>query len=118
MLKTDYRLRKRRDFAKIYRRGKSFAAKRVAINYLKVNADELLIGFSASKKVGNAVIRNNVKRLMRECVRHSLNNIPRGYRLIFNARVVSAHASYTEISKDINYLIGKLNDVDANYKER
>lgn len=113
MLKSNYRLKKRKDFAFIYRRGRSFAAKRVAINYLKVkNKDELLIGFSASKKVGNAVIRNTVKRLMRESVRHNLLNIPLGYRLIFNARVASANEHYTDIAKDINYLIGKLNDVD------
>lgn len=112
MLKADYRLKKRKDFAYIYRRGRSFAARRVAMNYLKVKKDELLIGFSASKKVGNAVTRNYVKRLMRECVRSNLNNIPRGYRLIFNARVKSSQASYTEISKDIHYLISKLDHVD------
>ncbi len=113
MLKAEYRLKKRRDFTRIYRRGKSFAAKRVAMNYLKVKNDELLIGFSASKKVGNAVIRNHVKRLMRESIRLNLDNVPRGYRLIFNARVKSAHASYEEISKDIQYLISKLNNVDT-----
>ncbi len=116
MLKDEYRLKKRKDFAFIYRRGKSFATATIAISYLKVNKDELLIGFSASKKVGNAVTRNHVKRLMRECVRSNLSNIPRGYRLIFNARVKSSHATYAEISKDINYLIGKLTNVDANYK--
>lgn len=113
MLEAKYRLKKRKDFAFIYRRRKSFVAKRVAINYLKVrNNDELLIGFSASKKVGNAIVRNNVKRLMRESVRHNLLNIPRGYRLIFNARVASANVHYVDIAKDINYLIGKLNNVD------
>ena len=113
MLNADNRLRKRKDFAFIYRRGKSMAAKNVAMNYLKVKNDELLIGFSASKKVGNAVTRNKVKRLMRECVRHSIENIPSGHRMVFNARVRSADASYDEISKDINYLIGKLNNVDT-----
>lgn len=113
MLKAEYRLKKRKDFARIYRRGKSFAAKRVAMNYLMVRNNELLIGFSASKKVGNAVVRNRVKRIMRECVRQDLDNIPRGYRIIFNARVRSANASYEEILKDINYLIYKLNNVDT-----
>ena len=116
MLKPNYRLRKRKDFARIYRRGKSFAARSVAMNYLMVRSDELLIGFSASKKVGNAVTRNHVKRLMRESVRANLNNVPRGYRLIFNARVRSQNASYAEISKDINYLISKLNHVGKHNK--
>ena len=116
MLKAEYRLTKRKDFAYIYRRGKSYAARNIAINYVKVKTDELLIGFSTSKKVGNAVVRNHVKRVMRECVRHSIHNIPRGHRVIFNARVKSATASYAEISNDINYLISKLSQVDVRYK--
>ncbi len=116
MLKAEYRLKKRKDFAYIYRRGKSFAARNIAMNYIKVKTDELLVGFSASKKVGNAVSRNHVKRIMRECVRNSLSDIPKGYRLIFNARVKSSTASFAEISNDINYLIGKLNHVDTTHK--
>ena len=113
MLNADNRLKKRKDFAFIYRRGKSCAAKNVAMNYIKVKGDGLLIGFSASKKVGNAVTRNKVKRLMRECVRHSIENIPLGHKIVFTARVRSAGASYDDISRDINYLIGKLNNVDT-----
>ena len=116
MLKAEYRLKKRKDFAYIYRRGKSFAASHIAMNYIKVKTDELLIGFSISKKVGNAVTRNHVKRIMRECVRQSQERIPKGYRLIFNARVKSSSASYKTIYNDINYLIGKLNHVDTNNK--
>ena len=116
MLKAEYRLKKRKDFAYIYRRGKSVPAPRVAINYIKIKNDELLIGFSASKKVGNAVSRNHIKRVMRECVRNKLNEIPRGYKIIFNARVKSSTATFSEISEDISYLISKLKHVDANSK--
>ena len=116
MLKAEYRLKKRKDFAYIYRRGKSFAASNIAMNYIKVKSDELLIGFSASKKVGNAVSRNHVKRIMRECVRKNISVIPIGYRIIFNARAKSSSASFAEISNDIYYLIGKLNHADTTNK--
>ncbi len=109
MLKEEYRLKKRKDFAFIYRRGKSFVAKRVAINYVKSrNKNELLIGFSVSKKIGNAVKRNHVKRMMREIVRLNFDTIPKGYRLTFNARVAISTASYEEIQKDLFYLISRL----------
>lgn len=109
MLKQENRLKKRKDFAYIYRRGRSFASRRVAINYAKSrNMDELLVGFSVSKKIGNAVVRNRVKRKMREIVRQNLHSIPCGYRIIFNGRIAIAKSSYSEISDDILYLIRKL----------
>ena len=109
MLKPIYRLKKRRDFSYIYRRGRSRATRNIALSYIKTrNVDELLIGFSASKKVGNAVIRNRVKRLMRESARLRMDKFPKGYRIIFNARAAAASASYERISKDMDYLISKI----------
>lgn len=111
MLEAKYRLKKRKDFGFIYRRGKSYAARRVAINFVKSrNKSELLIGFSASKKVGNAVTRNRVKRLMRESVRLHIDTINPGYRIIFNARVASANSDFESLKKDIIYLLNKLNN--------
>ncbi len=118
MLKEEYRLKKRKDFAFIYRRGKFFVAKRVAINYVKSrNKDELLIGFSVSKKIGNASKRNHVKRMMREIVRLNLDTIPKGYRITFNARAAISTASYEEIQKDLFYLISRLNKTKETSKK-
>lgn len=118
MLKDCYRLRKRRDFSFIYNRGKSRVSKNVAMSYSRVrNKDELLIGFSASKKVGNAVIRNRVKRLMREYARLNIDNFPKGYRIIFNARVVSKDADYRDINRDMRYLIKHINIINNSYNK-
>lgn len=106
MLKSIYRLKKRKDFNYIYRRGRSAAAKHVAMSYIRSrNPDELLIGFTASKKVGNAVVRNQTKRWMREGFRSIMDQVPHGYRIIFTARVAAGHANYEKIARDIAYLI-------------
>ncbi len=108
MLGRQYRLKKNRDFRFIYRRGKSLAARTLALAYYRTNKpNELLFGFSASKKVGNAVVRNRVKRLMRENARLRIDQIPPGYRLIFTARVAAASADYDRIGKDMDYLLKK-----------
>ena len=87
MLGEKFRLKKNRDFKFVYRRGKNAAQTRVAATYVKSRVkDELLIGFSVSRKVAKAHERNRIKRLMRENVRLLIDDIKPGYRIIFTAR--------------------------------
>jgi ribonuclease P protein component len=62
-------------------------------------------GFSVSKKIGNAVVRNRVKRLLREITR--LTTIKPGWDLIFIARPASAKADFTGIKKEVMNLLSR-----------
>jgi ribonuclease P protein component len=106
MLGEKNRLKKNRDFRFVYRRGKNTAQKRVAVTYIKSRAkDELLIGFSVSRKVAKAHERNRIKRLMRENVRLIIDDIKPGYRIIFTARNAAKDSSYDKIGSDIRKLL-------------
>lgn len=94
-----YRLAKNRDFQRVYRRGKSCGTHLMALVWSRAPRGELKFGFSASKKVGNAVTRNRARRRMRECVRLRLDKIRPGYHMIFIARRAIADASYQSIEK-------------------
>ncbi|MCK5130338.1 MAG: ribonuclease P protein component [Clostridiales bacterium] len=110
MLGLKYRLSKNRDFRYIYRRGKNHAAQTVAMTYIKSrNTDELLIGFTASRKVAKAVERNRIKRMMREHIRHMMQDISPGHRIIFTARKSANGSSYANIGKDLEHLLVKAN---------
>lgn len=65
------------------------------------------VGFSVSKKVGNAVTRNLVKRRMREAYTKLMPNIKPGYSLVFVAREAAANYSYQTILESMEKLIKK-----------
>ena len=69
-MERQYRLKKNRAFQYVYRRGHSAACRDLVM--LCAKGRELKVGFSVSKKVGNAVTRNKVKRRLRECFRPHL----------------------------------------------
>lgn len=62
-----YRLKRRSAFAYVYRKGERTSAKHLALLAAR-SREGLKIGLSVSKKVGNAVTRNRVKRLLREAL--------------------------------------------------
>lgn len=66
----------------------------------------LRVGFSVSKKVGNAVVRNRTKRRLRECFRPYLGDVKNGL-YVFVARPSAAEATFQSLEKSMRYLIRK-----------
>ena len=66
----------------------------------------LKVGFSVSRKVGNAVVRNRTKRRLRECFRPYLGDVKPGLYVIV-ARPSAAKATFRSLQKDTLYLLKK-----------
>ncbi|MEA5049132.1 MAG: ribonuclease P protein component [Eubacteriales bacterium] len=79
-------LRRKKEFRYTYRAGKSCGGRLLSLVYAKNRGGPPKIGFSVSKKIGNAVVRNRVKRRMREAVTPLIPEIRGGMNLIFIAR--------------------------------
>ncbi len=62
-------LKERRDFQHVYKKGKTFANHSLVLYVLETKELGGRVGFAAGKKLGCAVVRNRVKRLLRECYR-------------------------------------------------
>mgnify|MGYP006289835419 CR=1 FL=1 len=81
-------LKKNREFKKVYENGKSYATRNLVIyclNYEKGKKNRY--GLSVSKKIGNAVVRNRLKRRLREIIREIEKEKEfKGYDIIFIAR--------------------------------
>lgn len=83
-------LKHNREFQRVYRKGKSAHAPSLVLFYLPDDST-ISVGFTASKKVGNAVKRNRAKRRMRalfHAVEHRL--APGSYVLVAKAETVEA----------------------------
>ena len=69
MKNSKYKIRKGWEYRFIYKNGRRKSSRFFVLYYIKNNLGYSRFGISASKKLGNAVIRNRVKRLIREVIR-------------------------------------------------
>lgn len=103
-MQKEHRLAKREDFNKVYRHGTSVANRQFVLYYKKRLAQDgegapFRMGVSVSKKLGNAVVRNRLRRVMKEVVRLHASQVEEGYDFIMIARKPVADMDYGEIEK-------------------
>ena len=99
------RLGANRQFNYVYRRGKKASCRELSLLFVKNNQKR--VGFSVSKKVGVAVVRNRTKRRLRECVRPLLPQMRSGL-YVFVARPDAANCSFQELSAKVKQLLKKM----------
>lgn len=97
-----YSLGSNRQHQYVYRKGKSFPGRHLVLIYLK--GRDLRLGVSASSKVGNAVVRNRVRRYMREDFRHMKNHLKSG-RYILLARTSAPEAGHEALTRDLRAIL-------------
>ena len=107
IMKRQYRLRRNSDFLRVRQSGKFKASSLMVLAFLRNELDHSRFGFAVSKRMGNAVQRNKIKRRLREVVRLRLPRIKAGFDYVFIARQPIRQATYQEIEQTIEYLLRK-----------
>jgi ribonuclease P protein component len=109
-VQRQYRLAKREDFSRVYRLGRS-AANRQFVVYAMENKrnEKIRVGVSASKKLGGAVVRNRLRRMIKEIARHHIDEIIRGYDLIVIVRGPAVQMTYQEMEKSLLHAMKRSN---------
>ncbi len=82
-LTREERLRLKRDFDAVFQEGKSVANEYLRIVYRKNGKALTRIGVVIKKKIGKAVYRNRLRRLIKEVFRNNKREFPKGYDLVF-----------------------------------
>ena len=97
-------IEKNSDFQNVYRNGKSYANKYIVMYVLENNKGINRLGISASKKIGNSVVRHRFTRLVRESYRLHENIFNSGLDIVVVARKSDAFVGYEEIERALLHL--------------
>ncbi len=109
-MKKQNRIKKNDEFQQVFKRGTSFANRQLVLYYLKKKDQEhFRIGLSVSKRIGNAVTRNQIKRYLRQAFHEMEENILSEYDLVIIARKPTNRMNYHEIKKSLNHVLSKNN---------
>ena len=79
-------LRKTGEFNQVYRRGQRLHGNGFALIYLPADQPDSRLGISVHRKVGNAVQRNRIKRIVRETFRLHREIFPQASDIVFTVR--------------------------------
>jgi ribonuclease P protein component len=111
------RLRSPLDFARVRRQGRRVSGPLLTLSYtqrpdaadtaMAVDAPLTRIGLSVSKRVGDAVRRNLVKRWLRESLRRGYAELAPGWDIIVSARAGAATAGYNALDAETRGLIAR-----------
>ncbi|WKY47750.1 ribonuclease P protein component [Eubacteriaceae bacterium ES3] len=103
-------LKKQNDFKNVFNKGSVFGNKAFAFYFLKNGLEENRIGIIVSKKISKkAVVRNRLRRQIREAYRLNQELFFNGYDIIIIGKQALLNTEYTEIEKSLKHLFYKKN---------
>lgn len=94
-------IKKNADFKKVYDKGKSVVGYSLVLYYFPNIYQEKRFGFSVGKKVGKAVVRNRVKRVLKEVCRLNQHWFLEGYDYILIPRKGFMKRNFKQIEEDL-----------------
>lgn len=101
-------LKKNSDFRRLYAKGKSASNRYLAMYCRRNGREENRLGYTVSAKLGGAVVRNRVRRRLREIYRLAAPGLKTGWDVVVVARSRCVGAQYAELERAFEELCSKL----------
>ena len=96
------------EFERVYRQGAACKGRLFSVHAFPNEFGTPRLGLSVSRRVGNAVTRNAVRRRLREVFHASLPEVPGRWDLVVSARPESAEAGFDELNQEFARALRKL----------
>lgn len=109
MLKRINRLKKRYQFNYVYKSGEHFSGEHIVLYVVSSKTKNIKVGLAVTRKIGHAVVRNRVRRRLREIIKKQVPNLKQNYNIIVVARENVINASFEKLTNEFIKLIKKAN---------
>jgi ribonuclease P protein component len=117
-MKKAFRIKKNKEFQMVFKGGNSVANRQFVLYYFpKDQKVPFRIGLSVSKKVGKAVIRNRIKRYIRQVFTDLKEDIKPGFDFVVIARKPTAEMDFHETKKSLLHVLKKAKVISKNQNE-
>ncbi|MEY8462405.1 ribonuclease P protein component [Streptococcus merionis] len=103
-MRKSYRIKREKDFSAIFKQGQNVANRKFVLYRLDKEQAHFRVGLSVSKKLGNAVVRNRVKRLMRHVLINHRQQI-KAEDFVLIARKGVEELNYHEVEKNLLHIL-------------
>lgn len=112
------RLRKREDFSKVFKHGKA-AANHQLVVYFKPSSDaeSFRVGISASKKIGNAVVRNTMRRRLKEILRTMEGRISKNVDIVVIVRKPAVDLEFEQLKRSVQHVLKRAGLIQPSARE-
>lgn len=101
-------IKKSKEFRRIFRQGCSVADDKFVLIARKNDRSSTRFGFSISKKIGNAVTRNRLRRVLKEVCRLNTEMFLHGYDYMIIARKGSSDTDFHDLKSRMECLVRRL----------
>ena len=104
-MKKNFRVKREKDFKAIFKEGTSFANRKFVIYRLENKQKHFRVGLSVSKRLGNAVTRNKIKRRIRHILQNAKGEISEDVDFVVIARNGVEALGYAEMEKNLLHVL-------------
>ena len=105
------------EFERVYRQGTAYRGRLFSVHAFPNEIGTSRLGLSVSRKVGNAVTRNVVRRRLREVFHSTIGRIPGSLDLVVSARPPASEATFEELGQEFLRALDKLDGADKRRKD-
>src|SRR5918995_1530352 len=96
------------EFERVYRQGTAYRGRLFSVHGFPNEQGTPRFGLSVSRKVGNAVTRNAVRRRLREVFHSCISGMSGDLDLVVSARPAAAEATFEELREEFSKSLGRV----------
>ena len=104
-MKKNFRVKREKDFKAIFKEGTSFANRKFVVYPLENQKNHFRVGLSVSKKLGNAVARNQIKRRIRHIIQNAKGSLVEDVDFVVIARKGVENLEYAEMERNLLHVL-------------